>query len=59
MGDARNYRLWTRTCLGATTEMTPAQVQAHVDTLVSAGMPLTFTVAEPGVQGVAVAGTHG
>jgi len=39
--------------------MTPNQVQAHVEVLVSAASPLILDVTDPGVHGEAVAGTHG
>jgi hypothetical protein len=45
--------------LGATMVMTPNQVQAHVEVLVSAASPLILDVTDPGVHGEAVAGTHG
>lgn len=34
-------------------------VQTHLLVLFSAGIPLTVTVGEPGVQGATIAGTHG
>lgn len=48
-------RIWP----GLTTEMTPSQVHAHFEVFVSAGTPFSFTVNDPGVHGVAVAGMHG
>jgi hypothetical protein len=39
--------------------MTPNQVHAHVEVLVSAASPLILDVTDPGVHGEAVAGTHG
>jgi hypothetical protein len=44
---------------GVMTEITPAHMHAHVEVLVSAGTPLTFTVADPGVHGPGVTGMHG
>jgi len=46
-------------CVGATTDTTPPQAQAQVDTVVTHGRPLTVTLREPGVHGVEVAGTQG
>jgi hypothetical protein len=40
-------------------EITPAHIQVHIEELFSAGIPPSMTVAEPGVQGATVTGTHG
>ncbi len=39
--------------------MTPVHMHMQVQVLVSAGKPLIRTIGDPGVQGLAVAGTHG
>lgn len=39
--------------------MTPAHMHMHFEVLLSAGMPPTITVGEPGAHGATVAGTHG
>jgi hypothetical protein len=40
-------------------EITPPKLQLHLLVLFRAGIIRTVTVAEPGAQGAAVAGTHG
>ena len=44
---------------GLVIEMTPPQVQLHVESEVSAALPPIVTVADPGDQGELVAGMHG
>jgi hypothetical protein len=39
--------------------ISPAQSQMHVHSLVSAGIPPTITLGQPGIQGADVIGTHG
>jgi hypothetical protein len=51
--------LLTVICPGEVIEMLPPHMHMHVLSLVSAGVPPTVTVAEPGVQGAAVTGMHG
>lgn len=46
-------------CPGTVNWITPPQLHMHLEVLFSAGMLSTITVAEPGVQGAAVAGTQG
>ena len=38
--------------------MTPPQLHIHFDVEFSAGLPPMVTVGEPGVQGLAITGTH-
>lgn len=40
-------------------EMTPPQIQLHVEVLFKAGMPPSMTVAEPGAHGAGVLGMQG
>jgi hypothetical protein len=44
---------------GLVIEIEPPIVQMHLLVLLSAGMPRTVTVGEPGAQGAATAGTQG
>lgn len=44
---------------GETIEISPPQVHKHVHVLVSISIFPSVTVAEPGIQGSAVAGMHG
>lgn len=40
-------------------EITPPQLHIHLLVLLSAGLPPTITVGDPGAHGAAHAGTHG
>jgi len=53
------YAIISVACPGTVIEITPAQVHIKVLVLFNAGMLPRITVGEPGVQGAAVAGTHG
>ena len=55
----RHVYAFTVTAGVMVTEMTPDQVQLHLQELVSAGAPPTIIFREPGVQGATIAGTHG
>lgn len=46
-------------CAGATIWITPPQLHINVESFCSAGISPISTVGEPGIQGAAVAGTHG
>jgi hypothetical protein len=45
--------------VGLVIEIMPPQLHMHFEELLSAGMFSTRTVGDPGVQGAAMAGTHG
>ena len=52
------YATFVVVCPGCVIEITPPQLHMHFEVEFSAGLPPIVTVGEPGVQGLAITGTH-
>ena len=53
-----SYATFVVVCPGCVIEITPPQLHMHFEVEFNAGLPPMLTVGEPGVQGLAITGTH-